>query len=488
MVFHRGQSAHPGRAHRHRGHHRRRSGALANSRRPGLRTCTARRSTCRRRGKFRAWVAPCNAASPPKTRKTNSRPITAGFSPIAPPAATACGWTAAWVTPARSSRPFTIRCWSRSPAFGREFRAGPATHGPRLARISHPRRQDEYSVSGKRHRQSRLPLRPGHHHADRHHARTFQFKPRRDRATKLLAFLGDVIVNGNPQAKGHTPKAPLPPVDPPEHDRKQAPPPGTRQLLLETGRRKNLPNGRSRQKQLLITDTTFRDAHQSLLATRVRSYDMLAIAPAVARRTPQFFSLEMWGGATFDTAMRFLHEDPWDAPAALARKNSEHLFPNALSRRQRRRLFQLSGQRRRRLCQTRRRVRASIFSAFSIRSITRPICKAAMDAVQETHAVCEAAICYTGDILDPKRTKYSLKYYVKLAQGIGKNGRAFSGIKDMAGLCRPFAAHALVKALKEEIGPARSISTRTTPAASIPPPCCKPARRGSMWWTWPSLR
>ncbi len=139
----------------------------------------------------------------------------------------------------------------------------------------------------------------------------FQFKARRDRATKLLAFLGDVIVNGNPQVKGLRLKSPLLPVDPPEHLGKGAPPPGTRQLLLELGARK-FAQWAVRQKQLLVTDTTFRDAHQSLLATRVRTFDMLAVAPAVAWRTPQLFSLEMWGGATFDTAMRFLREDPWE--------------------------------------------------------------------------------------------------------------------------------------------------------------------------------
>jgi pyruvate carboxylase len=139
----------------------------------------------------------------------------------------------------------------------------------------------------------------------------FQFKPRRDRATKLLAFLGDVIVNGNPQAKGHRLKTPMLPVHPPDHQGKGAPPAGTRQLLLAMGARK-FAQWTVKQKQLLVTDTTFRDAHQSLLATRVRSFDMVAVAPAVAWRTPRLFSLEMWGGATFDTAMRFLREDPWE--------------------------------------------------------------------------------------------------------------------------------------------------------------------------------
>src|SRR5690606_25480437 len=139
----------------------------------------------------------------------------------------------------------------------------------------------------------------------------FKFKPGRDRATKLLNYLGNATVNGNPHAKGYRPEKPLIPATPPAHDANATPPPGTRQKLLELGPRGFAEWVRSQQR-LLITDTTWRDAHQSLLATRVRSYDMLASAEAVAHRAPQLFSLEMWGGATFDTAMRFLNEDPWE--------------------------------------------------------------------------------------------------------------------------------------------------------------------------------
>jgi pyruvate carboxylase len=278
----------------------------------------------------------------------------------------------------------------------------------------------------------------------------FEFKSRRDRATKLLAFLSDVIVNGNPQAKGHKLKAPLLPVDPPEHDRKAEPPPGTRQLLLELGAKK-FAQWTLAQKRLLITDTTFRDAHQSLLATRVRSFDMLAIAPAVARRTPEFFSLEMWGGATFDTAMRFLHEDPWARLRELRERVPNICFQmlfrgaNAVG---------YSNYPDNVVAGFVKHAAASgidIFRIFDSLNYT-PNLKVAMEAVQKTHAVCEAAICYTGDILDPARTKYSLKYYVKLARELERMGAHFLCIKDMAGLCRPFAARALVKALKEELG------------------------------------
>ena len=139
----------------------------------------------------------------------------------------------------------------------------------------------------------------------------FTFKGRRDRATKLLNFLGNVIVNGNPHAKNYRPEKPLTPATPVAFDHKTAPPPGTRDLLRQLGPKKFAAWAR-KQKRLLVTDTTLRDAHQSLMATRVRTYDMLAVADALARRAPGLFSLEMWGGATFDTTMRFLNEDPWD--------------------------------------------------------------------------------------------------------------------------------------------------------------------------------
>jgi len=278
----------------------------------------------------------------------------------------------------------------------------------------------------------------------------FVFKGRRDRATKLLAFLADVTVNGNPQAKGHHPAAPLTPASLPAADLKQSPPKGTRQLLLELGPEK-FAQWILSQKQLLITDTTFRDAHQSLFATRVRTYDMLAVADAVARRTPRLFSLEMWGGATFDTAMRFLHEDPWGRLRALRER-----IPNICFQM----LFRGSN------AVGYSNYPANVVAGFVKHSASAgidifrifdslnyvPNLKVAMQAVRETHAVCEAAICYTGNILDPARTKYSLAYYVRMARELERMGAHILAIKDMAGLCRPYAAHALVKALRQEIG------------------------------------
>jgi len=278
----------------------------------------------------------------------------------------------------------------------------------------------------------------------------FKFKPRRDRATKLLTFLGDVIVNGNPHAKGFRFKTTPPMPRVPAWDYKTAPVVGTRQLLLELGPAK-FAEWTLKQKRLLVTDTTFRDAHQSLMATRVRTYDMARIAESLARRAPQLFSLEMWGGATFDTAMRFLREDPWQRLRVLRAK-----IPNICFQM----LFRgsnavgysnypdnvVQG-----FIKHSAEAGIDIFRIFDSLNYL-PNLKAAMEAVHGTHAICEAAICYTGDILDPKRTKYSLKYYVELAKELERMGAHFLAIKDMAGLCRPFAAYELVKTLKQEVG------------------------------------
>ena len=277
----------------------------------------------------------------------------------------------------------------------------------------------------------------------------FRLPRRGDRATKLLSYLGDVILNGNSEVQGkEIPKeleAAVVPASP-----GIAPPSGTRQLLKKLGPKKFAGWAR-KEKRLLITDTTFRDAHQSLMATRARTYDLLATADAVAQRLPNLFSLEMWGGATFDTAMRFLHEDPWHRLRVLR----EHI-PNIC--------FQMLLRGANAVGYTSypdnvisefvREAHAQgidIFRIFdSLNSIDNM--RVAIDAALETGAVCEAAICYTGDILDTRRAKYSLKYYVALAKQLEKLGTHFLAIKDMAGLCRPYAAFELVKALREEVG------------------------------------
>src|SRR5215469_14243390 len=277
----------------------------------------------------------------------------------------------------------------------------------------------------------------------------FRLAVRADRATKLLSYLGDVILNGNAEVKGkQIPKnleaAAAPTVS------GIAPPPGTKQLLKKLGP-KRFADWARKQKQLLITDTTFRDAHQSLMATRVRTYDLLATADAVAQRLPSLFSLEMWGGATFDTTMRFLHEDPWHRLRVLRERIPNICFQMLLRGAN---AVGYTSYPDNVIIEFVREAHAQgidIFRIFdSLNSIDNM--RVAIDATLEAGAVCEAAICYTGDILDQSRPKYSLKYYVALARQLETLGTHFLAIKDMAGLCKPYAAFELVKKLREEVG------------------------------------
>jgi len=270
-----------------------------------------------------------------------------------------------------------------------------------------------------------------------------------DRATKLLSYLGDVILNGNSEVKGkQIPKeleTAVPPAAP-----GIVPPHGTRQLLKKLGAKKFAEWAR-KEKLLLITDTTFRDAHQSLMATRVRTHDLLATADAVAQRLPNLFSLEMWGGATFDTTMRFLHEDLWHRLRVLRERIPNICFQMLLRGAN---AVGYTSYPDNVIIEFVREAHAQgidIFRIFdSLNSIDNM--RVAVDAALETGAVCEAAICYTGDILDKGRPKYSLKYYVALAKQLERLGTHFLAIKDMAGLCKPYAAFELVKTLREEVG------------------------------------
>ncbi|MFT3990675.1 MAG: pyruvate carboxylase [Luteolibacter sp.] len=282
----------------------------------------------------------------------------------------------------------------------------------------------------------------------------FHFKPRRDRATRTLSYLSDVTLNGNPTAKGWKPAAPFAKALVPasfEIAHQAKVPKGTRDVLLELGPEK-FSQWILNEMRLLITDTTLRDAHQSLIATRMRTHDMLRVAQAIAHRQSPLFSLEMWGGATFDTAMRFLHECPWERLRRLREQ-----IPNIC--------FQM-------LFRGSNAVGYSNYpdnvvagfvkhAADSGMDIFRifdslnylPNMTVAMDAARDHGKVlCEAAICYTGDILDDNRDKYSLQYYVRKAKEVEHMGAHILAIKDMAGLCKPQAAWKLVKALKEEIG------------------------------------
>ena len=280
------------------------------------------------------------------------------------------------------------------------------------------------------------------------HPELFKFPKRGDRATKLLTYLGEVILNGNPEVKGKQIPAGFELLSIPSATA-MVPPAGTRQLLQKLGPKK-FAEWAQKEKRLLLTDTTFRDAHQSLMATRVRSHDLLAAAPAVAERLPNLFSLEMWGGATFDTALRFLHEDPWQRLRQLRAAVPNICFQMLLRGANAVGYASYPDNVIREFVRESHALGMDIFRVFdSLNSIENM--RVSLDAVLEAGGVCEAAICYTGDILDGNRPKYSLKYYVALAKQLEKLGAHFLAIKDMAGLCKPYAAFELVKKLKEEI-------------------------------------
>ncbi|WP_018632491.1 pyruvate carboxylase [Neomegalonema perideroedes] len=283
------------------------------------------------------------------------------------------------------------------------------------------------------------------------HPELFQFTARQDRATKLLTYIADIAVNGHPEVAGR-PKPPATARKPvaPKAPEGVAPPPGFKQILDAEGP-KAVADRMLAEKRLLLTDTTMRDGHQSLLATRMRTYDIVRAVPAYAHRASGLFSLECWGGATFDVSMRFLQEDPWErlheiraaAPNLLLQmllRASNGVgytnYPDNVVRR-----FTLQAA----------ESGVDVFRVFDSLNWVENM-RVAMDAVLEAGKICEAAICYTGDILDPSRAKYDLAYYRRMAKDLAAAGAHVVGLKDMAGLLRPAAAKILVKAIKEETG------------------------------------
>jgi pyruvate carboxylase len=277
----------------------------------------------------------------------------------------------------------------------------------------------------------------------------FQWPRKRDRATRLLNFLGDVIVNGNPEVKERPqPRNLLAPRLP--KIALTAPAPGSKQLLDQLGP-EQFSKWMLAQNQVLLTDTTMRDAHQSLLATRVRSFDIERIAPYYAALVPNLFSVECWGGATFDVAMRFLKEDPWERLQTLREQMPNLLLQMLLRSANAVGYTNYPDNVVKFFVRSAASAGIDLFRVFdSLNWIDNM--RVAIDAVLESNKLCEAALCYTGNLHDPGQTKYDLKYYLKLAQGFKSAGAHIIGIKDMAGLCQPNAAFTLVKALKEEIG------------------------------------
>lgn len=292
-----------------------------------------------------------------------------------------------------------------------------------------------------------------------------KFRVPRDRGTKLLSYIGNVTVNGFPGIESRT-KPIYPKPHKPDLTLYQSIPAGTKQILEEHG-----PDGLAKwiiaQDDVLLTDTTMRDAHQSLLATRVRSHDMYEIADATAKiMGGDFFSLEMWGGATFDVAYRFLKEDPWQRLRFL-----RQLIPNTL--------FQM-------LLRGANAVGYTNYPDSVIKEFVREAAKegidvfrifdslnwlpgmqVAIDAARDAGKVAEATLCYAGDILDDSRSKYTLDYYKKMAKELENAGANIIAIKDMAGLLKPNAAYALVSELKEATGLPIHLHTHDTSGNGI---------------------
>lgn len=277
----------------------------------------------------------------------------------------------------------------------------------------------------------------------------FQQVKRQDRATKLLTYLADVTVNGHPETRGR-PEPSSKAADPVRPYIDSNIPDGTKQLLDKLGPQKFAEWMRN-EKRVLMTDTTMRDGHQSLLATRMRTYDIAGIAGTYARALPQLLSLECWGGATFDVSMRFLTEDPWER-LSLIREGAPNLLLQML----------LRGANGvgytnypdnvvKYFVRQAAKGGVDLFRVFDCLNWVENM-RVSMDAVAEENKLCEAAICYTGDILNSARPKYDLKYYTDLAVELEKAGAHIIALKDMAGLLKPAAAKVLFKALREATG------------------------------------
>ncbi|MDD4779403.1 MAG: pyruvate carboxylase [Tissierellia bacterium] len=264
-----------------------------------------------------------------------------------------------------------------------------------------------------------------------------------DKELKVLKYIGNIVVN---ETKGVKPQFDVPRVPKIENENKK---PGLKQLLDEKGP-KEVSNWVLNQKKLLLTDTTMRDAHQSLMATRVRTVDMEKIAPVMASLGSDLFSVEMWGGATYDVAYRFLKEDPWERLSVLRKKMPNLLFQMLF------RGANAVGYKNypdnviRQFIKSASQNGIDVFRIFDSLNWMEGM-EIAIDEVLNQEKIVEASICYTGDILDETRDKYSLKYYVDLAKKLEKRGAHILCIKDMSALLKPMAADRLVRALKNEI-------------------------------------
>ncbi len=284
-----------------------------------------------------------------------------------------------------------------------------------------------------------------------------------DRGTKLMTYLADVTVN---QPHGAAPVTLDPVSKLPDLALDVPAPDGTRQLLLELG-----PEAFARrlreQDDVAVTDTTFRDAHQSLLATRVRSKDLLAVAGHLARSTPQLWSLECWGGATYDVALRFLSEDPWERLAALRQAVPNVCLQMLLRGRNTVGYTPYPTEVARAFVKEAAETGLDVFRIFDALNDVEQM-RPAIEAVRETGTtVAEVALCYTGDLSSPDEKLYTLDYYLRLAEEIVDAGAHVLAIKDMAGLLRAPAARTLVTALRERFDLPVHLHTHDTPGGQL---------------------
>ncbi|UAL54117.1 pyruvate carboxylase [Bacillus sp. CMF21] len=292
----------------------------------------------------------------------------------------------------------------------------------------------------------------------------FVFSKKKDRGTKMLSYIGNVTVNGFPGIE----KKKKPVFDKlyiPKVKITEPIPSGTKQILDEQGP-EGLVKWLKEQNEVLLTDTTFRDAHQSLLATRLRTNDIKHIAEPTARLLPNLFSLEMWGGATFDVAYRFLKEDPWDRLLTVRKQVPNILLQMLL------RASNAVGYKNYPDNVIEEFVEKSSYAGIDVFRIFDSLnwvegMRPAIEAVRKSNKIAEAAICYTGDILDPSRRKYDLEYYKNLAKELEESGSHILGIKDMAGLLKPQAAYDLISALKETISIPIHLHTHDTSGNGI---------------------
>ncbi|USK61085.1 pyruvate carboxylase [Peribacillus asahii] len=275
----------------------------------------------------------------------------------------------------------------------------------------------------------------------------FDFPVRKDRGTKMLSYIGNVTVNGFPGVEKHKKPVFDEPIIPAVQDLLTIA--GTKNILNEQGA-EGLVKWIKEKKEVLITDTTFRDAHQSLLATRIRSKDILDIAEPTSKLLPDLFSLEMWGGATFDVAYRFLKEDPWDRLEKLRKKVPNTLFQMLL------RASNAVGYKNypdnviREFVQQSAETGIDVFRIFDSLNWVKSM-GVAIDAVRQSGKIAEATICYTGDLNDPSRAKYNIDYYKNMAKELEQTGAHILAIKDMAGLLKPEAAYRLISELKDSV-------------------------------------